>query len=226
MLDVFIAEPNQTMRLGIKSFVQGAGYKIVGEAGSASEVVSELASRNVDLLLIEPKVGGVTGEGFIRELRALAPSTIILGISDLDELKCGPRMLRAGLRGFVRKSCQRHELITAVEQVSRGRPHISAALAEGLARGLSSQEDDLPHNRLSKRELDVFRRMLNGEKIGQIGEDLNLSHKTISTYKLRVFQKLGVSNMSEFIRYAVANDLLESSIARSVASSEQVCLSA
>ncbi|MCC2963069.1 response regulator transcription factor [Massilia sp. IC2-278] len=208
MTTVFIADPNDTLRAGIRAILDRSDkYKVVGEASSRFQLLNALKNCRADVLLLEPKMGGATGETLIRQIAELAASTIILGISDLDEKKYGVRVLRAGLKGFLRKDCEKDELLSAIEQVSTGHLHISMALAERLVAALSPFERVLPHHRLSERELDVFYRLLHGDKINQIARDLLLSPKTISTHKVRVFQKIGVSNLSELIRYALAHGI-------------------
>lgn len=208
MTTVFIAEPNETFRTGIKAVLDGSKqYVVAGVASTRTELLSELRNCRVDVLLLEPRMGGATGEGLIRQIMELPSSAIILGISDLDEEKYGVRLLRAGLKGFLRKDCGKDELLSAIEHVSSGHIYISMTLAERLVAALSPIERVLPHHCLSERELDVFHRLLHGDKINRIARDLLLSPKTISTHKVRVFQKIGVSNLSELIRYALAHGI-------------------
>ena len=210
MVNVVVAEPNETLRTGIISVIAETGrYRIVSEAHSRAELVAALRLGRCDLVLLEPRIGGATGETFIRQLRQIAPEAAILGFSDLNEIKFGARLLRAGLKGFLNKSCEKSELLAAIDQVSCGRAYITAALAEELALGLGSATGEQPHERLSARELDVFCRLVRGERIGAIAGTLYLSPKTVSTHKLRIFQKMGVSNLSELVRYALANNLAE-----------------
>jgi len=208
MTTVFIAEPNETFRTGIRAVLDGSKqYVVAGVASTRTELLSELRNCRVDVLLLEPRMGGATGESLIRQIMELPSSAIILGISDLDEEKYGVRLLRAGLKGFLRKDCGKDELLSAIEHVSSGHIYISMTLAERLVAALSPIERVLPHHCLSERELDVFHRLLHGDKINRIACDLLLSPKTISTHKVRVFQKIGVSNLSELIRYALAHGI-------------------
>lgn len=208
MTTVFIADPNETFRTGIKAILDSSKkYVVAGDASSRAELLSELRNRRVDVLLLEPKMGGATGESLIRQIMELPSSASILGISDLDEKKYGVRLLRAGLKGFLRKTCGKDELLSAIEFVSSGHIYISMTLAERLVAVLSPIERVLPHHCLSERELDVFHRLLHGDKINRIARDLLLSPKTISTHKVRIFQKIGVSNLSELIRYALAHGI-------------------
>lgn len=212
MSNVFIADENETMRRGIKSVLGSClGLRVIGEADCRGAVISELRLGRVDVLVLDPKLGGSTGEGFIRQIKAVAPATEILGFSDLDEVRYGARILRAGLKGFIGKDCGKQEFIEAVNQVSSGRPHISIRLAEALALALSDRAVEQRHERLSERELNVFNQLIGGERVSEIAESLNLSPKTVSTHKLRIMQKLGVANTSELIQYALAHNLIASS---------------
>lgn len=209
MMNVLVAEPNEMLRAGIKSIVDSSGrFRVIGEASSRSELLTALSGGRIDVLLLEPKLGGSTGEGLIRQVEALAPRVAILGVSDLDEVRFGARLIRAGLKGLLKKKCEKDELLRAIDHVCSGRIHISAALAEGLAMGLRSTMDEQPHQKLTERELDVFHRLVRGEKINAIANTLYLSPKTVSTHKVRILRKLSLSSLSELIQYALEHGLV------------------
>jgi len=208
MNTVLVADSNDALRAGVKAILDCSGkYRVVGEARNRTQLIQKIKNFPVDILLLEPKIGGATGETLIRQVSAIAPSTIMLGLSDLDEKKFGPRVVRAGLRGFVRKNCEKEELLSAIDHVSSGHLHLSVLLAESLVSSLTHVEQAPPHQRLSERELDVFHRLMQGEKVGRIAEKLQLSPKTISTHKLRVYQKLGVTTLSELVQYALVHGM-------------------
>lgn len=210
MLNVFIAEPNETLRAGIISVIsKESAYRVIGEASSRGELMSQLRLASTDVLILEPRMGGATGEGLISQIKGVCPDIAILAFSDMDEIRFGVRLLRAGLKGFLSKSAGRDELINALDRIASGRPHISSVLAEGIALGLSVKDEEKPHTTLSERELDVFCRLVRGERVGAIASTLFLSPKTISTHKQRIFQKMGVSNLSELVRYALVNDIAD-----------------
>lgn len=203
---VLIADSNDALRAGVKAVLDSSDkYMVVGEARNRAQLIQKIKKCHVDILLLEPTIGGATGEMLIRQVSAIAPSTIMLGLSDLDERKFGPRVVRAGLRGFIKKNCGKEELLSAIDQVSSGHLHLSVALAESLVSSLIHVEQVPPHHRLSERELDVFHRLLRGEKVSRIAHTLQLSPKTISTHKFRVYQKLGVATLSELVQYALAH---------------------
>lgn len=210
MLNVFVAEPNETLRAGIISVIsKESAYRVIGEASSRGELMSQLRLASTDVLILEPRMGGATGEGLISQIKGVCPDIAILAFSDMDEIRFGVRLLRAGLKGFLSKSAGRDELINALDRIASGRPHISSVLAEGIALGLSVKDEEKPHTTLSERELDVFCRLVRGERVGAIASTLFLSPKTISTHKQRIFQKMGVSNLSELVRYALVNDIAD-----------------
>jgi two-component system invasion response regulator UvrY len=117
--------------------------------------------------------------------------------------------LRQGAAGYLNKDCEPEEICTAIRTVALGRKYITPAVAELLARNLGPDADRLPHEKLSERELQVFVRLAQGETIGAIAESLSLSVKTVSTFRSRVMEKLGLQSNSDLTYYALKNGLIQ-----------------
>jgi DNA-binding NarL/FixJ family response regulator len=119
------------------------------------------------------------------------------------------RVLKAGASGYLTKESAPEELITAIRRVSSGMKYVSSSLAERLASDLETDHDRPRHTTLSDREYQVMCMLASGKPVKQIAEALSLSIKTISTYRRRILEKMGMESNAELVRYALENNLSE-----------------
>jgi DNA-binding NarL/FixJ family response regulator len=210
MIRMLVADGNDTMRLGIRSVLNEHGRcMVIDEVSSTTELFMRLRARDYELVMVEPMLCGETGPRFITQLREIAPQTNILVFTALDEKSYGLRVIRNGAKGFLMKTCSADELVTAVDRVGQGKIHISTALAEEFAVALSREANQTLHASLSHRELETFSMLACGRTITEIANGLQLSVKTVSTHKARTMAKLQISSLSELVRYAVSQGMME-----------------
>lgn len=119
------------------------------------------------------------------------------------------RAFKAGASGYLTKESASAELVNAVTKVATGGVYVSMAMAERFAQSLNEPADTLPHQRLSDREFEVFRRLASGETIGEIAQALCVSAKTVSTYKVRILEKMEMPHEAALVRYALRHGLLD-----------------
>lgn len=201
MPSLLIAEPNQTLLEGIKSILlEMPDIVVAAQATHRHDVFSGVRNHRIDLIVLEPLLGGTTGETLIRQLTRFVPDIPILALTDLDELKYGIQALRAGLKGFVKKDCSKEELIYAVSRTLSGKTYVSPELSDLMLSGSDENNGNVPHSILSEREMDVCTRLARGERICDMAPHLLLSAKTVSTHKSRAFGKLKISNVAELVR--------------------------
>jgi DNA-binding NarL/FixJ family response regulator len=150
---------------------------------------------------------GRGGFDVLRELRASRPSLRVLVLSTYDERQIAVRALRAGAAGYFTQDAPGPALLDAIRRVHAGKRAVSPELAEQLIDQIESSSAASAHERLSNRELEVLRRLADGRTVSEIGADLSLSVKTISTYRTRLLEKLGARTTGELIRYAIENRL-------------------
>jgi len=129
-------------------------------------------------------------------------------ISSFSEERYALSMIRSGASGYLCKDCDRSDLINAIHTVAQGRRYISANTAELLAREMAGESDKPAHQELSEREMQVFMRLVRGESVSTIAQVLHLSVKTVSTYRSRLLEKLGVNSNAELATYAHQHGLL------------------
>jgi two-component system invasion response regulator UvrY len=209
-ITILIADDHAILRRGLKEILadelEGA---ILDEAGNAQEVLAQVQSRAWDLLILDITMPGRSGLDLLRDLQQLQPKLPVLVLSMHPENQYAKRVLRTGAAGYMNKETAPKELVKAVRKVLGGGRYVSAALAEKLAADLSADAARLPHERLSDREFEVLRMIASGKTASQIAEELHLSVTTVSTYRARILEKMGMTNNAEIMRYAMDNRLVD-----------------
>ena len=151
---------------------------------------------------------GRSGIDVLRQLKALRPKLPVLVLSMHPEDQYGKRVLKAGASGYMNKESAPEELIKAVRKLLSGGRYVSSTLAETLAVDLGRDDETPAHERLSDREFEVLRKIASGKTVSQIAQELHLSVPTVSTYRARILEKMGMSNTAELIRYALSHHLV------------------
>ena len=145
----------------------------------------------------------------IKQLKDEHPGLKILVLTMHGEQQYAKRAFAAGAAGYLTKEAAREELVAAVSKVAEGGVYVSAAMAERLARDLGSASTNQPHERLSDREFDVLRRVVAGESVNHIAQQLAISAKTVSTYKARILDKMQLQSDALLVRYALLHKLFD-----------------
>jgi DNA-binding NarL/FixJ family response regulator len=207
VLRILIADDHQIVRSGLKQIITGEeDLTVQGEAGNAPEVVSRLQQGNIDLLLTDLSMPGLSQFDLISRIRGAAPRLPILVFSMHDEAQMVARVLRAGATGYVIKASPVAILLAAIRKVAQGGRFIDPALIDSMI--FEPLDEHPPHVALSNREFDVLKLCAAGMPLTEIGRRLRLSAKTISTYKTRVMEKLGLENNADLVRYALRHHLV------------------
>jgi DNA-binding NarL/FixJ family response regulator len=207
---VLIADDHAILRRGLKEILlHELDGVTAGEAENAEQTLEEVRRQDWDLVILDITMPGRSGLDVLKELKALRPRLPVLVLSMHPEDQYGKRVLKAGAAGYMNKESAPEELIKAIRKIlGRGR-YVSAALAEQLAFGLDQDAARDAHEALSDREFEVLRKLASGKTVTQIADDLHLSVPTVSTYRARILQKMGLSTTAELIHYAVHHHLVE-----------------
>lgn len=209
MLRIAIVDDHQIVRAGFRDMLADEpDLSLVFEAGSGEEAIEFLRGTPTDVLLLDLSLPGQSGVDVLRNARQRYPELRILVLSGFPEERYALAMIRNGADGYLCKDCEREELIRAIRTVAQGRRYLSARTAELLAEELAGGSAAPAHEQLSERELQVFLRLARGESVSEIGNVLHLSVKTISTYRSRLLEKLGVASNAELAAYAIRHGLL------------------
>jgi len=209
-ITIAVADDHAVVREGVvRILTEAPDLTVVGAAASGDELVGLiLQGLRPGVALIDLQMPG-GGLDLVARLHELRPELRLLVYSMHPEQQYAVRCLSAGASGYLGKGCPPQELIDAIRTVSEGRRYISETVAEVLATYVIDGPVERPHERLSNREYEVFRRLAGGESSGEIAEALGLSVKSVSTYRARVLEKLHVARNADLTRYALEHDLLD-----------------
>jgi two-component system, NarL family, invasion response regulator UvrY len=200
-------------------FVVRQGLKLVlkehftttefGEAADGDEAVREVARRRWDVVLLDISMPGRGGLDTLKDIKQTNPKLPVIILSMHPEDQFSIRVLKLGAAGYIRKDSAGHELVKAVSAALKGDRYITPNIAERLADHVTRDKTGAPHEQLSDREYQVMCLLASGKTVKEIGTDLSLSVKTISTYRSRILEKLELENNAQLMRYALQHNLVE-----------------
>jgi DNA-binding NarL/FixJ family response regulator/HPt (histidine-containing phosphotransfer) domain-containing protein len=209
VIRVLIVDDHAVVRRGLRALLSDAFHGAAfGEASDARQALEQLRKHEWDIALLDLALPGKSGLDLLKELKAEWPRLPVLVLSGSHEDQFAVRVLKAGAGGYMTKASAPDELAKAVRKILSGGRYVSSALAEKLALGVNKDFARTPHETLSDREYEVMSRIAAGKTVTEIAEELSLSAKTISTYRTRVLEKLGVKNSAEIVHYASRNGLV------------------
>lgn len=209
MIRIMLADDHALFREPLKRLVEEQDdMTVVGEASTASEILP-LARRSLpDLVLLDVRMPGRGCVEVVQELRQWRPHLRVLIVTGEPDRSYAVRLFRAGIDGYITKDEEPAKLLDACRQVARGRKYVPGDLLEAITDALSRDSDRPRHEDLSPREYEVFMHLAQAKTVSEIGEMLNLSVKTISTYRTRILEKLDLRNNAEIMRYALQHKLI------------------
>jgi DNA-binding NarL/FixJ family response regulator len=210
MIKILIADDHPIVRKGIKQLIdENPDLSVVDEAKDGREVLEKIQKQPIDVLLLDISLPIISGFEIINEISKKQPQFKILVLSMHPEEQYAVRVLKAGAAGYLTKESAPDELIKALRKVAQGGKYITASLAEKLAFDIEKDGDQPSHELLSDREYQVMLLLGKGKTVGEIGKELFLSVKTISTYRSRILEKMGMKSNAEIIRYVIENKLVD-----------------
>ncbi|KQV61240.1 LuxR family transcriptional regulator [Pelomonas sp. Root1217] len=212
MIRVLICDDHLIVRQGIKQVLAEAeDVQVVGEAANGPDAIQRVRAGGVDVVLLDIAMPQRDGLDILKALKSEFPKLPVLMLSTYPDRQYAVRSLKLGAAGYLNKSADSEQMIDAVRSVARGKLFITPSVAEQLAGAIgaggpgSRQADDTQalHELLSHREYQVFKLLAAGRSVGEIAEQLVLSPNTVSTYRARVLEKIGVRNDVELALFAV-----------------------
>ena len=208
---VLIADDHALVREGIRKVLSFAGdITVVGEAATAADVLSRLEFGDVDLILLDLLMPGCSDVDLIERVVAAQPKLPILVLTMHADPHIARRALETGALGYLTKDTSPELLIDAVHHVAAGRDYVDPSLSGALIRSLNAAPDSPAQvSDLSTRERQVLVALVEGKSVIDIAAALGLAANTVSTYKSRLMDKLGQASLSDLIRYALRNGLVD-----------------
>lgn len=206
---LLIGDDHAVVRKGMKQILaETKDIVVADEAGNGREVLEKVQKSDFDMVLLDISMPGRDGLEILKELKSLKPKLPVLMLSMYPEEQYAVRSLRSGASGYLTKDSAPDELISAIRKVSSGGKYVSASLAEKLAHKLGADVEKPLHEALSDREYQVMCMIASGKAVKEIGEELSLSVKTVSTYRSRILDKMRLKGNAELTRYAIDNKLV------------------
>ncbi|MCG3149588.1 MAG: Transcriptional regulatory protein UhpA [Verrucomicrobiae bacterium] len=206
---ILLVDDHPVFRAGLKQILAlELKQAEFGEGANAAEAMTLAPQQPWNLAILDIDMPGRSGLELLADLKALQPQLPVLLLSMHEEEDYAVRALRAGAAGYVSKESSFSEIVAAVRKVLGGGMYISPFLAEQLAKGVGTRSDGPPHLHLSNREFQILCKLAAGKPLKEIAAELGVSIKTVSTYRSRVLEKLGLQSNADLVRYALHHRLI------------------
>ena len=210
MINVLLTDDHELVRTGIRRLLEDTGQvQIVGEADCGEASLKLAQSLKPDVILMDVNMPGIGGVETCRRILQRNPKQKIIVLTVHNEQTFPKRLLEIGAKGYLTKECGIDEMVKAIKQVNSGGSYIASSIAQQLALSLLPGNDPNPIDKLSRREFQVMLMISQGLSNVEISDQLCLSPKTISTYRLRLLEKLGAHNEVDLIKIAVEQGMVE-----------------
>jgi DNA-binding NarL/FixJ family response regulator len=205
---ILIGDDHYVVREGLKQVLaEKCECVAFGEASDGNEVLEKVWNEDWDVVLLDISMPGRGGLDTLKEVNRAKPKLPVIILSMHSEGQYAVRALKLGAYSYIQKDSAGTELVRAVEAALRGERYITSSLANHLAQSLQKDASELPHETLSDREYRVFCLLGSGKTVKDVSKILSLSAKTVSTYRVRILQKMGLLNNSQITHYVVKNGL-------------------
>jgi two-component system, NarL family, invasion response regulator UvrY len=206
---ILIADDHAVVRMGIKQILVDAFKRAsFGEASNGQEAIDSVKREHWDAVVLDVSMPGRGGLEVLKEIKEMHPKLPVVMLSMHPEDQFALRLLKAGASGYMTKESAPAELVGAMKKAMAGGRYVSPALAEKMTEFIGTDVQQLPHERLSDREFLILRLIGSGKPVGTIASELGLSVKTVSTYRARLLQKMGLHNNAELVHYAFQHQLV------------------
>jgi len=210
MIRILIADDHAIVRAGLKQFIADqVDMEVAAEAASGAEAIAAVRAGDFDVVLLDISMPDNNGIDTLKTLRHVKPELPVLMLSAYAEDQYAVNLLRAGASGYLNKEAASTQLVGAIRTVVQGRKYVSPSLAQILADGVSGDADKPLHAELSQREFQIFCKLAAGAAVSKIADELNLSVKTVSTYRTRILEKMAMKSNADLTYYAIKNGLIE-----------------
>ncbi|MGL6335118.1 UvrY/SirA/GacA family response regulator transcription factor [Aeromonas jandaei] len=209
MINVFLVDDHELVRTGIRRILEDVrGIKVVGEAQSGENAVAFCRQQHPDVILMDMNMPGIGGLEATRKILRIRPDVRIIVLTIHSENPFPTKVMQAGAAGYLTKGAGPDEMIQAIRLVHSGQRYISPEIAQQMALSQFASADENPFKSLSERELQIMMMITKGQKVTDISEQLNLSPKTVNSYRYRLFSKLGINGDVELTHLAIRYGML------------------
>ena len=209
MKNILLVDDHGIVRQGLKNLIElEDGLQVTGEAASGLEAIQLIRVNKYDVVVLDLSMPDKNGVDTLHDLKHIAPDLPVLILSGYAEEQYALNLMRSGCKGYLSKDADSDEIIKAIRTIANGRRYISSELADLMTNELSHPSEKLLHEMLSKREFQVFFKLAGGLSPTDIAAELNISIKTVSTYRTRILEKMSLKTNADLIYYAIKNGLV------------------
>ncbi|WP_438863225.1 UvrY/SirA/GacA family response regulator transcription factor [Neptunicella sp.] len=211
MITILLVDDHDLVRTGVRKILSDVrGFKVVGEASNGEDAVKFCRNENPDIVLMDMNMPGMGGLEASRKIIRMDLDIKVIVLSVVHDNPYPAKVMQMGAHGYLTKNALPEEMIKAIHQVNSGQKYISQDMAQQIALGQLSLSDDDPFKQLSEREMQILLMITRGIRVPEIASQLNLSAKTVNTYKYRMFEKLNVGGDVELTHLALRHKLISS----------------
>mgnify|MGYP006141502259 FL=1 len=209
MKRILIADDHAIVRRGLRLLLlEEYPSAEIGEAGDAESLVNKIIQHEWDVVICDISMPGRSGLDALSQIKQIAPKLPVLIMSMYPEDQYALRVLKAGAAGYLGKETIHDDIVKAIQTVQLGKKFITPTIAEKLAKAFEVDTTDQLHEKLSDREFDVFKMLASGKAVSEIANQFALSVTTVSTYRSRVLEKMGMKSNADLTRYALEKKLI------------------
>lgn len=211
MINVFLVDDHELVRTGIRRILEEVrGISVIGEASNGEEAVRWCRHHQADVVLMDLNMPGIGGIEAARKILRHSPEIRVIILTIYTENPLPAKVMQAGTAGYLSKDVSPQEMINAIRTVHLGQRYVAPSIAQQMVLSQFAPAGDNPLTLLSERELQIMLMLTQGRKVSDIAEQLNLSPKTVNSYRYRMFTKLNVSSDVELTHLAIRHSLLMS----------------
>jgi two-component system, NarL family, invasion response regulator UvrY len=208
-MKILICDDHKIVREGLRKILQPLhDISLIEEAKDGSEVLSFLSNGFFDIIIMDISLPGRSGLEILQSVKERWPAVNVLMLSMHPEEQYAIRALKLGASGYLTKDSASEELLFAIKKVAEGGKYISQSLGEDLVTALNSNSQSQKHDKLSSREFEIMIKLANGKSLGEIGDELFISSKTVSTYRSRIMEKMEFKKNTQLTKYCIESNLL------------------
>jgi two-component system, NarL family, invasion response regulator UvrY len=210
MTRIALCDDHPIFREGLKRILlQQSDIKVDVEVGSGAALLEGVAGHHIDVIILDIALPDMNGLDVLKALQSRGTRAGVLVLSMHPEEHYARRVLKAGASGYLQKESPPEELLNAIRRIAKGGKYVTPSLAERLAVELEGNREKAPLELLSDREYQVLCLLASGKGVKEIATSLAVSAPTVSTYRARVLEKLGLTSTVELVRYALERGLIE-----------------
>ena len=209
-IKVFVVDDHTVVREGIKRIITGtADMEVAGEAGNGRDAIIAILKNAYDVVLLDLTLPDMAGLDVLRTVKAKKPTLPVLVLSIHPEEQYAGRVFKEGASGYLTKESAPSDLVQAIRKVAQGKKYISDSFGESLLGGVTGTDKKETHESLSSREYQIFRMIIDGRTVKEIAGELSLASTTVSSYRTRILEKMGMKTNLDLMRYALDHQLID-----------------